>query len=197
MKTRPTLSSSRLRRCITVTVAWCVFLGAGCTPPVTDDGNGDTGLPAESQRAAFQSQCAQNVIFCTTSWPTAIARVVAGEGQTATETETGFRIEGTGDDGTEPVNLVGDESVLGNGATELTYSWSAGATDENPLTLEPGEAFSTEANPVQNMQVGFHYIRLHVVNDVVQTQVESEEFGVLFEEVNSFDFVEIEIEIVE
>ena len=62
---------------------------------------------------------------------------------------------------------------------------------------EPGEAFATEANPVQRMQVGLHYIRLHVVNDVVQTQVESDDFGVLFEEVNSFDFVEIEIEIVE
>jgi len=152
-------------------------------------------LAAETARVAFQSQCAQNIIECTTSWPVAIVEVVAGEGQTVTVSSNGILVEGVDGDGQEWVNLVGSGSTMGDGATVIEYAWTFGATDADPQTLAAGDVFSVAADFSQRMAVGKHYIRLGVINDIVREQVVSDEFGVIAENVPSFDFVELEIEV--
>lgn len=153
------------------------------------------GIPAENQRVAFESQCGLNVIVCTTSWPTAVASVIAGEGQTVTPTADGYLIEVMGGAGAVPVQFRGADSIPGNTATSLSYSWSYGAVDSNPCTLAPGYPVATIANPVLSLSPGFHYIRLSVVNDVIRDQVVSDDCGVIAEDTGSFDFVELEIEV--
>lgn len=177
---------------IVVTGAAALNLGSACAPPPP---NANVGLPPETARLAFKSQCALNVITCTSSWPVALASVVPGPEQTVTPTETGFIVQGNGGNGTEPVYLVGEESTAGDGATQLFFSWSYAASDQDPQTLEAGIEFSTETNPIQEMQAGRHYIRLTVRNDIVRETVESDEFGVIAENVASYDFVELEIEV--
>lgn len=154
-----------------------------------------TVLPAEGARVAFQSQCAQNVITCTTSFPVAVAEVVAGEGQTVTKTETGYLVQGNDGDGVEIVNLVGSRSTMGVGASEIVHAWSYGATDGDPLTLRPGTVFSVAADFSVQMAVGLHYVRLSVVNDLIEEELVSDEFGVIGTNVPKSDFVELEIEV--
>jgi len=163
---------------------------AGC--PVRTSGN---VIPPDSARVAFQSPCAQNVIECTSSWPVAIAGVRAGHGQTVTETETGYIVRRPHASGSVPVWLVGEESTAGEGATRLSYSWSSGAAQDDPCTLTPGDEFATVANPTVNLAPGFHYIRLTVENDIIRAVVASEACGVFGENIPSFDFVELEIEV--
>lgn len=165
-------------------------VGAGCPAP-----NPDAGLVPEAPRAAFASQCALNVIECTTAFPVAVIEVEPGADQIVTETANGFLVQGYSGVGSEFVRLVGSNSEPGQGATEIFHSWSHAADDDDPRTLSEGEVFSTEADPVQEMQVGFHYIRLTVRNDIVVDQLVSPEFGVLYENTPLFDFVEVEIEV--
>jgi len=190
-------------------------LGAGCGGGgggggggVTDDGGngGDGGvaddgddppssLPTEDKRVAIQSQCAQNVLECTNSWPRGVIDIVAASGQAVTETADGFLLEGTDGDEVEIVQLIGNGSEMGEGASLILYSWSYGATDEDPRTLLPGVEFSTQVDPAVMMKAGFHYIRLAVANDIICEFVQSPQFGVLAEDVPASDFLEIQIEV--
>ncbi|NOX58692.1 MAG: hypothetical protein GXP29_07520 [Planctomycetes bacterium] len=162
---------------------------AGCVDPLTQP------LPPETARVAIQSQCAQNVINCTTSWPTAVFTVEAMDGQSVTLTDTGFLVEGTDGNGQEMVRLVGSNSTPGDGAAFSSFKWTSGASDEDPKTLAPGNQFSTDADNNVLLAVGFHYIRLTVENDIIREEVQSDEFGLIAENVPSFDFVELEIEV--
>ena len=153
MNTRRVLSW-RLGLWITAGVgALIASLGQGCPSPIPTE---PAGLEPETVRVAFKSQCALNVIECTSSWPTAVASVVSGCCQTVTETDTGFVVQGSDGDGAEWVRLVASDSVMGNGATRISYSWSSRADDDDPRTLDPGEEFSTAADPEVLLQEGFH-----------------------------------------
>ncbi len=99
---------------------------AGCVEPL------GPAIPAETARVAIQSQCAQNVINCTTSWPVAMFQVEAGNGQMVTLTDTGYLIEGSDGNGQERVRFVGSNSNPGDGATLTSFRWTSGATDEGP-----------------------------------------------------------------
>lgn len=158
----------------------------------------DPGLLATSQRSAFQSQCAQNVLECTTSWPEAVATLdisrrgadqifgILGGGR--------FVVTGTDGDGSEMVPLRGDQSVIGDNATSLGFEWSHAATDADQCTLDPGPVFSTQPNPTERMQTGFHYIRLTVSNDNIR-DINSDQCGQIAAQARLFDFVEFEIEV--
>ncbi len=165
-------------------------LSCQSTPPVSD------ALPAETARVAIQSQCAQNIITCTRSFPTAVIDVGVIHGQTVTATESGFLIEQPGYHG-EPflVRLIGGGSLLGLNAETLTYSWSAAATDSDPCTLTPGAEFSSQANPLVRFEPGLHYIRLTVTNDNILDVLESPQCGVIGQNVPAFHFLEIELDI--
>lgn len=153
------------------------------------------GIPAEQQRVAFQSQCAQNVITCTTRFPTAVIDIQQRFGQSVTETAAGFVVTDASALGNVPVQLKGGGSEAGTDATTLSYSWSFGATDDDPCTMSPGEEFSTQPEVLVFLGRGFHYIRLFVQNDVIFPLFESEECGVIAENVGGFHFVEVEIEV--
>ncbi|MCA9250498.1 MAG: hypothetical protein R3E58_13945 [Phycisphaerae bacterium] len=136
-----------------------------------DNGGGDTGgdtvpfVTGETKRVALQSGCAQTVLECSTTHPIVVLDVLPEEGQFVTESDTGFVVVGSNNDGSEVLHFRGSRSVPGVGAEGLTFSWSTGATDDNPDTFAPGEEFSTEADTTIRMGVGFHYIRLTVRND--------------------------------
>ena len=179
--------------------AGCAGGGGGGGGGVTEDGgDGDdppNSLPTEDKRVAIQSQCAQNVLECTNSWPRGVIDIVTASGQAVTETADGFLIEGTDGDEVELVQLIGNGSEMGEGASLILYSWSYGATDEDPRTLGPGVEFSTKVDPAVRMEAGFHYIRLSVANDIICEFVQSPQFGVLAENVPASDFIEIQIEV--
>lgn len=175
---------------MTMTAMLLPVLGVGCNGA----GIGGTSLPAEQPRVAIQSQCAQNVIECTTVWPTAVVTVMAGENQQISLTETGFLVQGDGGGGGELIQLIGSGSRLGDNATTISHSWSSGATDTDPCTLAAGEEFSTQPDPQVFLAAGFHYIRLTVTNDN-EVDIESAACGLNLLDVNPFDFVEIEIEV--
>ncbi len=165
---------------------------SGCQNPPPDDGggngdgsgggggngNGGNGsggeggssgdvpfVAGETKRVALQSGCAQTVLECSTVHPIVVLDVLPEEGQFVTESDTGFVVVGSNEDGSEVLRFRGSRSVPGQGATGLTYRWSTGATDDDPTTLAPGETFSTEPDPTVRMGVGFHYVRLTVRND--------------------------------
>ena len=183
-----TLASKRAGAATLFAAAIGLVMG-GCVEPLPQ------ALAPETARVAIQSQCAQNVINCTTSWPEAVVAVEAIGGQTVTLTDTGFLVEGTDGNGQETVRLVGTDSAPGDGGTITSFEWSSGATDEAPTTLAAGTVFSNNSTDDVPMAVGFHYIRLTVKNDIIRDQVVSDEFGLLFQDVPSFDFVELEIEV--
>ena len=151
-------------------------------------------LAAQQPRVALQSQCAQNVIECTTVWPIPVVTLTAGDDQQVSITNTGFLVEGTNGDGTELVQLVGSGSRLGDNATSLTFSWTSAAQDSDPCSLAPGTVFSTQPDPQVRLAAGFHYIRLTVTNDNV-VDVESADCGLSMQAVNPSDFIEVEIEV--
>lgn len=153
------------------------------------------GIPAEQQRVAFQSQCAQNVITCTTRFPTAVIDIQQRFGQSVTETAAGFLVIDATALGNVPVQLKGSGSQLGTEATMLTYSWSFGAVDDDPCTMAPGEEFSTQADTLVFLQPGFHYVRLFVENDVIFPIIESDACGIIGENIAGFHFEEVEIEV--
>lgn len=130
-------------------------------------GNGDTVpfVSGETKRVALQSGCAQTVLECLTAHPVVVLDVLPEEGQFVTESDTGFVVVGSNEDGSEVLHFRGSRSVPGQGASGLTFNWSTGATDDDPATLIPGEVFSTEADTRIRMGVGFHYVRLTVRND--------------------------------
>lgn len=184
--------------------------GQTCTPPADQDpgpngnnsGNGgpnpqpeEKGLPAEQARVAFASQCALNVIQCTVAFPEAVIDLAGSPGQVVSKTPEGWIVQGTDGDGVEEIRLVGVLSTAGQGATELFYSWSKGATDTDPKTLRPGTEFSREIYPVVELREGFHYIRLTVTNDILVPSLESPTLGTIAENVYLYDFQEVEIEI--
>ncbi len=167
-------------------MVFAVGLSAGCDiigTPDNENENGNMsmefdGIAADTQtRLPFASQCAQFAGLCTSSFPEAVITITASEGQTVTPTDDplGFIVEGaaegiaegTDGDGAESVQLRGSESELGNTAGTLQFSWSSGATDEDPCVRAPGEEFSTAADPMVNLQAGRHLIRLTVRNDLV------------------------------
>ncbi|MBI4717388.1 MAG: hypothetical protein HY763_06260 [Planctomycetes bacterium] len=169
-----------------------IGLCAGGCPNTT---GGPTGaLPSETARVAIQSQCAQNVITCTRSFPTAVASVTARQSQTVTPTDEGFVVN-TGVYGPAVVQLRGSDSEPGLNATRLAFSWSSGATDTDPCTVMPGTEFSTEADPAVLLEPGLHYIRLTVTNDNILGRLESEQCGVLGENIPAFHFVEVEVDV--
>lgn len=173
----------------------CTAVAASCALTHCAGEPTTTGLPAEAARVAFQSPCAQNAIECTTSWPTAVASVAVGAGQTVSVTESGFLIEAPWNWTGVPVQLVGDQSIPGDGATTLSYSWSYGATQDDPCAPMPGTEFATTPNPVAHLEPGLHYIRLSVRNDIIRDAVESSTCGVIGTNIASFDFVELEVEV--
>jgi len=152
-------------------------------------------VATETRRVAIQSQCAQIVIECTSSWPTPVATIEAATGQTVTATDNGFIVEDPAIFGAVSVQLLGADSEPGDGANEIFFSWSHSAADDDPCTLSAGTEFSTEADAQVLLAVGVHYIRLTVRNDIVRELVESEFCGVVAENVQSFDFIELEIEV--
>ena len=164
----------------------------------SDDPPTDPGLLATSQRLAFQSQCAQNVLECTTIWPQAVATLdlsrLGADQAFSILSGGGFVVTGSDSDGSEIVPVQGDQSVLGDEANTLTYSWSHAATDSDACTLESGPVFSTDPNPLVRMEVGFHYIRLTVTNDNIR-DLNSDQCGLISGNVPLFDFVEFEIEV--
>jgi hypothetical protein len=164
----------------------------GCVTPPVDNAR---LIPAVNQRVAIQSQCAQNVIECTTSWPTAVATVVAGPDQTVTANSNSFVVVDPNGWGGVEVNFKGSDSIAGNTATMLAYRWSHSATDTDPCTLQEGTFASAKADPQLLLATGFHYIRLRVVNDVIRDQVVSDTCGVVGEDTGSFDFIELEVEV--
>jgi hypothetical protein len=175
-------------------IASVVMIGG--TACVTQPDNPAQAIPASTQRVAFASQCALNVVTCTTSWPTADATIVAADGQTVTEVTTNsFVVEVTGGSGGVPVKFQGIGSDPGNTATDLSFSWSYGATDNDPCTLTPGTEVSTESNPELLLATGFHYIRLTVVNDVIRDEVVLDGCTETLQDVGSFDFVELQVEV--
>ncbi len=154
-----------------------------------------SSLSAEASRSTIASQCAQAVFTCTSSWPTAVPTVVAIEGQTVTATDDGFTITGQSDQGGFDVQLSASDSIAGNGAMSLTYRWSTGATDTDPCTLADGQAFSSEEMPLQRMDIGVHYIRLRVENDIIREIIDTDSCGVIGEDIASYHFVEIVVEV--
>ena len=76
---------------------------------------------------------------------------------------------------------------------------SGGASDADIRTLSAGTEFSNLANPTVDLAEGFHYIRLTINNDIFRAQVMGlgvfERLGLVHENVFSFDFVEVEIEV--
>ena len=170
-----------------------VSLAAGCVGGAPNPG----GLPPGNKRSAFQSPCAQNVIACTVTFPTAEVSLEALGDQVVTPTDAGFIVQGSDSDGAELVQLIGSDSTAGEGAAEIFFSWSSGAVDDDPCSLEPGEEFSTEAEPQVLLQAGFHYIRLTVTNDLAELEsIDSGECGT-FENFRRYDFVEVEIEVID
>lgn len=166
---------------------------AGCNPaPIAE---APTGLAAQQRRSAFQSLCAQNAVECTSSWPTPSIDVEALGGQTVTASATGFVVESLHAKGAVWVQLIGSGSDAGTGANVLTYAWSAGASDADPCTLGAGTSFSTEADPQIELQPGFHYIRLTVMNEIIREVVPVLGCATTLENVASFDFLEVEIEV--
>jgi hypothetical protein len=163
----------------------------------------DRILPAENQRAAFQSQCAQNVIVCTVAFPSARIKVMAGPDQQITPTHNGYIVQGSDYDGYENVHLVGSHSDPGQTErvapfrtpSQLFFSWSQGASDADPLTMQPGEEFSKDADVSVRMSAGLHYVRLTVRNDIVKAHVLSPNGQVLFRDYTATDFVEVEIDV--
>lgn len=190
MKDRSTRQSAAPCRLRAAALAFALVAISGC--PAQPAG---PVLSPVSQRVAFQSPCAQNAIECTSSWPVAIARVREVGSQIVTETDAGFIVRLPGAHGSVPVHLSGSDSTAGDGATQLSFSWSAAATQDDPCELTPGDEFSTLANPVVNLAIGLHYIRLTVENDIIRDVVESETCGVFGENIPSFDFVELEIDV--
>jgi len=125
-----------------------------------------------------------------------VATVAALDGQTVTTTDgVSYIVTGTSEQGGFDVQLSAADSMAGNGGMSLTYSWSSGATDTNSCTLADGAAFSTEDMPLQRMDIGIHYIRLRVENDIIRDVVESDTCGVIGENIASFHFVEIVVDV--
>lgn len=164
------------------------LLTSGCVVPP----NGV--IPAGVARVAFQSQCAQVVVECTSSWPTAVVRVSSDEAA-VTETETGFLVEITPNATTATVELIGSDSLAGTDATIRSSVWSYGATDDDPCRLSPGTILANQADTAAVLATGFHYIRLRVENDILRDQVDSEQCGQIGTNIPSYDFVEVEIEV--
>lgn len=127
-------------------------------------------LQETQARAPFASACAQDVINCTVSFPSAALEVLTGPGQTVTPTldPVGFIVQGGDGDGIETVLFRGSQSGLGAGGTTLMFRWTYGATDASACTLAPGPEFSTDADPSVAMQEGRHYIRLDVQNEMIR-----------------------------
>ena len=192
------ISSMNLQRRVALNPFTCIIalalatshLSCQSTPPVSD------ALPAETARVALQSQCAQNIITCTRSFPTAVIDVGAFHGQTVTATDSGFLIEQPGYHG-EPflVRLIGGGSLMGRNAETLTFSWSAAATDSDPCSLTPGAEFSSQPNPLVRLEPGLHYIRLTVTNDNILGVLESPQCGVIGQNVPAFHFIEVELDV--
>lgn len=167
----------------------------------TVDDNRVAGLPAEdTARFALQSQCGQAVIECTSDWPIPRINVLAGDGQTVTATETGFLVQGSDANGQELVQLIGSNSS-GTGTKDppvdvtLSFSWTSLAIDTDPCTLDSGDEFSTDVDPVVLLEAGFHYIRLSLANDILQAELVLADCDTTLQDVPSFDFLEIEIEV--
>lgn len=172
-----------------------LLLSLSACPTMPPDQAKPNVLPPEQLRVAFQSQCAQNVIECTGSWPTAVVTIDPLASQTITETATGFILTDPNGGDSVTVQLIGSDSLAGEGAVALTHSWSSSAVIDDPCSLPPGTEFSSEENPTIEMAPGFHYIRLTVSNDIIRDQVPLEGCDNVLMNVASFDFLEIELEI--
>lgn len=139
----------------------------GC--PLQRVGPYDGMAPSTVQRLPYASQCATFAGLCTSSFPVAVAEVVARDAhQSVTRQEDPLRfiVRGVVHDGGEVVQLRGSDSFAGNTATAVTYNWSINAVDDDPCSMTPGEVFSTEADPTVALQNGVHYVRLTVKNDL-------------------------------
>ena len=172
---------------VSALIAGMVVAG-GCT------NNAVPAIQADNARVAFQSQCAQNVITCTSSFPTAVISVQARHGQQVERTGNRITVWQSGH-GAVWVQLRGRDSDAGSVSTAVDFSWSARATDDDPCSMAAGDVFSTLADPLVLLEPGFHYIRLTVSNDVILSRVESDECGLIGENVPAFDFLEVEIEV--
>lgn len=160
-------------------------------------GGGET-LPASAvTRLPFTTQCGQFAGLCTSSFPTPVLNIDSRTGQNVTSTSDpfGFIVQGSDGDGSEIVIFKGGASRPGATATEITYSWTSGATDDNPCTLEPGPEFSTDPDVEIAMQAGLHYIRLTVTNDLplLQDQLPQNVIDTCGTLAQSFKFDSIEV----
>jgi hypothetical protein len=178
-------------------VGLLLSLGQGCPPA---GGNNppppetDKGLAAEPARIAFASQCALNVITCTRFFPKPSIDVVAGPNQSVTRTPTGFLVIGYDNDDAEDVHLVGSHSGWGEEATQVWYTWSHAAADDDPTTMSDGPVFSTEPDPIQRMANGMHHIRLRMQNDNIRDILTPQQ-TIFASGVQLYDFVEVQIEV--
>ena len=162
-----------------VIVVGLVLVTSGC--PDTDVVDPDVIRASSVQRAPYESWCAQLVMTCTSSWPLPIMDVAVGAGQTVVRTlePPGFVINGSDGDGVETVSFLGNRSGPGSADAcrpddpdalkpppeEMHFSWSYGATEEDPCLLTPGTEFSTEADPTVTLEAGVHYIRVWLRNE--------------------------------
>jgi hypothetical protein len=165
------MNRSRQSLAQTIVMLALPVLVCGC-PMIQDmasDEETDTGSPPTTQaRLPYNSQCSEFAGLCTSSFPTAVIDILAGQGQTVTETNdpAGFTVVDADSDGVAMVAFVGNMSELGNTATQLTYEWSTDATDEDPCSRASGTVLSIDADPILLLQTGRHLIRLTVTNDV-------------------------------
>lgn len=145
--------------------------------------------PAERQRVAIQSNCAQNVLACTGLRPIPDIDIDPGPDQFLTFGQDSVVITGKSETGIELVRLLGSSSIPGTGADALSYSWSYGATDTDRDSLRPGVEFSRAPDVLVGMAEGFHYVRLIVRNG---DQPAMENWS---PDDNQTNFLELEIEV--
>lgn len=193
-------TSSEMRSvCGAVGLLGCAIVAAAtlsCTP-LQDMNDEPSGFEPQQRRSAFQSLCALSAVECTTSWPTADIAILVGEGQAVGgNADIRFTVTGTPEDGAIPVTFDGSGSMAGVGAMDLSFEWSLNAADEEMCTLEPGEIIGTTEMVEILLQPGFHYVRLYVENDIIREEVPVAGCETL-EDVPSFDFLEVEVEVVD
>ena len=126
-------------------------MGANCgAPPAAQ------AIPADQiVRVAFASQCAQNVVECTTSWPQAVFNIMSSGGQTVTLSGVRYIVQGTDGNGMELVQFQGSNSVLsvefGASPTNAPELIAALRSNLPGIVLVPRSAFELVSVPYSEL----------------------------------------------